>query len=233
MIKLGSYEIPGIRIEEAIDAARALEQNLLGKEASKEAFAKALGQSPNSGSFFVKLADLRRYGLISGRGDTHQTTQLAKTLAYEKNPQNYQEARQALVFSIPLFKELYTRFEGAVPTETQFEIAVREITGEHPETIKKEGDKVRKFYLEATSGFSQTVLPAVSASPLTRTASIGSDSRVVQPAATPNKEGVISLYYGAGEKVVLEETPENIEVFIAVLQNRKKKLSSHPSGVAK
>jgi hypothetical protein len=211
MSMIGSYDVPDLDLDEAINAAKQLEQNTLGKEVTKEAFAKALGQSANSGALFVKLADLKRYGLISGRADKYKTTDLAHRLAYPTDNEQYSVALNELILGIDLFKKLKEHFGNEIqPNEMQFGIGLQQITGEHPEKLKNKTEKIRKIYIDKLSNI--TMPTAISQT-------ITSDSQI-----KTNEGGLIKLYYGDKVKLEMEETVENIDLLISALQNRKKKL---------
>jgi len=69
---------PIVNLEEAVNMLK--KAAVAGWEMSKETFAKMIGgQSVNSGSFILKLAALRDYGLLE-RGNSIKYTQLAKNL---------------------------------------------------------------------------------------------------------------------------------------------------------
>lgn len=220
MIELGNYQIPELSLDEAIESVKLLEKNLMGKEAAKPDMAKALGQSANSGAFFVKLADLRRYGLIVGRGDKYQTTDLARKLAYEKDQVKYQLAVRDAILGVSFYKDLFDRFNGKTPDETQFEIALRGLTNEHPEQIDKQKDKLRKMYLQLTSKISNSNYEQ------NTDQKVEKDQKETVPAVKEkiNEQGMLKLYYGDKGRLELEESVDNVELIRSFLENYKKKL---------
>jgi hypothetical protein len=216
MSKVGDkYDYPDYSIDEAIEAIKMIEKNLLGREGSKQAIAKALNVSDKSSSFFIKLADLRKYGLIGGRGSNYLVTDLGRKLAYEekKDIQSYQKTVQEVILSIPLYKELYNRLKLTHPTETQFDIALTDITGAHPEIIKEHSEKLRKIYIGLISKFSDMAYPTINPQPPII-------EKPSQDSSQKNAEGWIKLYYGE-ETLNLKENAENIDLLIKALENRR------------
>ncbi|MBU1196917.1 hypothetical protein KJ765_00235 [Candidatus Micrarchaeota archaeon] len=225
MLKLGKYELPNLSLEEAVDAAKTLEKGLIGKEGPKASFAKALGHSATSGAFYVKIADLRRYGLVTGRANGYQTTDLSRKLAYEADPLKYQEAVRELLFNISLYKDLFSYFpQGIEPDTVQFEIALQQITGVHQETIKKHCENIRKVYIDATRNSSMQKQYLGHQTPVSTQPLMSEVENV-----NANEEGFVKLFYGKKGKLELEESKENVDLLISFLENYKKKLEEPTS----
>lgn len=219
-MKVGNYRLPDLDIEGAIAAAKLLEQNTLGKEVTRDAFAKALGHSTKSGTFFVKMADLRLYGLIEGRNERYKTTALAQRIAYPQmgDDDAYKAAINELIMNVPLYKALREHLgEILEPSETQFSIALQQITDEHPEKLKKESERLRRIYVDIMNRYEVTTMyepGQLRAPPQHQTSERG-----IQP-----EGGVIKLYYGDKTKLELEDTVENMKVIVTLLENRIKRI---------
>ena len=75
-----------ISVTEAIEVAKKLVSTFKGSTITKDALANALQHSnASSGTFLVKLSDLKKYGLIEGRGEVFYTTDIA----YKENCHSY------------------------------------------------------------------------------------------------------------------------------------------------
>jgi hypothetical protein len=233
MQKLGNYEIPGLNVDEAISATKLLEKVLMGKEAPKASFAKALGQSPKSGAFFVKMADLKRYGLINGRGEAYQTTDLAKRISYETDPQKYQELVREVAFNIPLYKAIYDHFKDVEPTAIQFEISLAQITGEHPESIKKCCEDLRKIYNSiprniAMQSVPSSLSPTVQQPVATHQQDISGTSYVVNDDTFSIMDEGISIKVKKDEEHI-QTALDLLEVYKTKVQKAKQKKEDPPA----
>ena len=67
---IGSFSVPDVRLYPAlVEATRTIYDKFPSDEADMRTLAQLLGhKSPKSGAFLSKLAALRAYGLIEGRG---------------------------------------------------------------------------------------------------------------------------------------------------------------------
>lgn len=107
MGKVGTWDYPDMKIEGALQIIEILDSQFNRKVGNMEAFAQALGHdSANSGAFFYKIADLRKYGLITSRGEITSTS-LSDRLVHPNNTQERQEAIKEMVNNIAFFKKLY------------------------------------------------------------------------------------------------------------------------------
>ena len=107
MGKIGTWDYPDLKVENALQIIETIAVQFNGKVSNLDAFAQALGHdSSNSGAFFYKIADLRKYGLITSRGNI-ELTPLGERIAHPNNPQERQEAIKEIVNNITFFKKLY------------------------------------------------------------------------------------------------------------------------------
>ena len=98
----------------------------------------------------MKLAWMRAYKLIEGRGQVH-VTETGRKIALP-SPGSDEENLGVIeaITNLPLWRELYenyTKNSKDLPTE-DFWISLREITGISPEEAKNKADMVRKAFLE-------------------------------------------------------------------------------------
>ncbi|HEV2226753.1 MAG TPA: hypothetical protein VGR56_08125 [Nitrososphaerales archaeon] len=151
-MKVGTYEIPDMRLNPTLTDAVKTMYNKFGEgEVDYITLAPVLGhKTSNSGSFIMKIANLRAYRLIDGRGKV-KVSDIGRKMAFPKQGtdeenQGYIEA----VSNIPLWKELYekyTKVNASLPAD-DFWIILRQITGVTPEEAKTSAETVKKAYLD-------------------------------------------------------------------------------------
>lgn len=120
---------PDIDIEQARKMVSDIAHDFGGKvERSRmQAFAQAEGHtSSNSGMFRQKIASLVRYGLLHGRRDTFELTQLANRLIENPTRQDYEN----IIGNIPLFQRIREMLNDEVPVELEsWTKIINDITG--------------------------------------------------------------------------------------------------------
>ena len=136
MAKLGTYSYPDIRFSDAIEISARILNKFKGTIRVK-GLAWELGMAENSGTLFAKIAALRDFGLVEGRGEL-RVSDLAQRII---NPSNESERLQATSQSfkrVDLLFALYDRFEGEAPDDKTLLVALEEITrADKPEIIKR------------------------------------------------------------------------------------------------
>jgi hypothetical protein len=101
-------------------------------------------KSSRNGQYWNKIAAMRAFGLLEGRGDV-RVSEPAKHLTYGTESQK-KDAAQKVFFNIPLWKELYNRYRLQLPKQ-DFWAKLANITGcEAPEAKSNE-----QFVYEAFS----------------------------------------------------------------------------------
>ena len=112
-----------------------------------DAVARALGHiKAKSGAFLLKLATLRAYGLVEGRGRL-RLTEVGCSLASPSNRTEEAKAVEEAIKKIPLWRELYSRFGPQLPEESFTKVLV-ELTGCSEEEAREKEGWVRKAYLD-------------------------------------------------------------------------------------
>lgn len=78
------------------------------------------------GAFARKLSSIKRYKLVSGQG-TLYVTDLGKKILHPISDEELSKIRKEVFLSVPLFQELYNRFNDELPEQKTFRaILVRE-----------------------------------------------------------------------------------------------------------
>ena len=148
MGKIGNFQYPEIKITDAIELARIIQDRFQGRVTNQDAFCAELGHTnPRSGAYAGKMTALRRYGFISGR-DELLLTQLATKILIPTSEEERTEAVAQAVENVELFKEIFERLGEAIPKDN-FWVDLVEITGEDRSIAQKDAMKIRTLYLDS------------------------------------------------------------------------------------
>lgn len=151
MAKVGSYYYPSRKIAPILESIRLIGDKLRSNSASLEVIASTLGyKSSNNGAFQHTLGDIRKYGLVDGRGKEIKLSELAhKILAPNRGEET--SAIQEMVFHMPLWKDIYDKF-GKEPAD--FSVALQKITGINRLEADAIKEEIGKLYIDAVSKIS-------------------------------------------------------------------------------
>lgn len=168
------------------------------------------------------ILSLRTYGLIEGKSDELQTTELTAKLLYPKpGTTELQEAKEKVFNSVPLWKKLFS--DGIRKTDTEKEdfwvylSDLEGIRGLDRERVKKKASFVRKSYISALSyieAIKEPMSPTASKSVASRQESkaIGFDGREHITQTEIGKEQLKIQKGGLYIEIVQDEKAlENIE----------------------
>ena len=149
MSKLGSYSYPDRKITPILESVRLIGDKLKGNSASIDIIASTLGyKSANNGAFQHTLNDLRKYGLIEGRGKELKLTELAHKILV---PHKGEDAMKEMIFHVPLWREIHEKF-GNTPSD--FSIALQKITGINRLEADAVKETISNLYIDAVSKIS-------------------------------------------------------------------------------
>lgn len=146
-MKIGKYWTPTNRLGTLLEATTIIYDNYGGKEINADLIAAALKHSSNSGTFKTKLADLKTYGLIEGRGQQLTVTELAKQATFGEQAEKA-EALRKIIWNVDLWRELWDSYATSIKKENFWAVLVK-ITGEERSIAQKKAESIRKVYLEA------------------------------------------------------------------------------------
>jgi hypothetical protein len=82
-----------------------------GTQLSREQLAGALGQSPSSGAFILKVSAARQFGLIDSKDSKFQATDLGFSII-DKNETREKQSKVQAFLNVPLYKKIYEDFKG-------------------------------------------------------------------------------------------------------------------------
>lgn len=148
MAKIGSYYYPSRKIIPIIESVKLIGDKLRSNTASVEVVASTLGyKSTFNGAFQHTLADIRKYGLVDGRGKEIRLSELAhKIIAPNKGEEA--SAMKEMIFHMPLWKEIYEKF-GKNPSD--FSVVLQSVAGINRLEADAVKDEISKLYIDAVS----------------------------------------------------------------------------------
>ena len=220
MAKLGQFEFPEVSLQESVDLARKIYDDL-GGEVRRDGLAIILGMSPAGGAFGAKISALRMWRLATGRGMIRLTDQGIQ-ISRATQTLRANEIMRELATSIPIFNELHERIGDASEDRSVLAVILQEITGaEMPEVMRRVATIDRIF---------GGIRGLISQNTAIENPDIGNDvdpelasqqSALGESDALPT--GWIEFRYDDGA-LRMRETVENLDVLIGTLESRRNRL---------
>ena len=198
-MKLGNKEIPNMRLPALIPEVRTLYEKVGVSEVDPGVIAEFLGhKSAASGAFLTKIASMRDYGLMDGRGKM-RISAIGQVLS---EPKSTDDARnQAMIDSlnkIPLWRVFYEKWtkKGLGVPDADFWNDLREACGLTIEEAKNSSASVLNAYKEdiklLRTGSSNTpTMP-----PNTGSGTSGTTPSAQGPASQATPEGMMDAGFG-------------------------------------
>lgn len=210
---LGRYKYPRNGLDAVLKEVQKAEM-ALREGITRRNLADALGMKI-SGAFFQKVADMRMYGLVEGRG-TVKLSDLADKILHGITPDEKREARQQAWLHVDAIKLVHSTFKGKVPSREEEYLAImREKSGEKDRTkLPTRARQVRNLYKQALSDILMEEVPE----------EVEEKPRLEAPTEVPAAlVGIIEIkvedYYQR-----LPCTPEGIDIGISFLNLLKTQL---------
>lgn len=147
MAKLGPYSYPDIRFGDSVEIAGRILAKFKGT-VNVKGLAWELGMAENSGTLFAKVAALRDFGLIEGRGEL-RITPLAQRILHPANAEEARGARAGAFGRVELLRMLHERFDGEVPEDDALLIGLEEITKAPRGEIVRRAALIQKHLVDA------------------------------------------------------------------------------------
>lgn len=146
MAKIGGYRYPDdLDPDEAEEFINVLVNEFGGVAENREAFAQAAGhKTKNSGAFTRKVADARKYGLMTPRGD-YTATDLGFDLANPEDETARRKAKFEMLHNIELLGDTYQELNGKTPPN-EFWRVLGEIADTNPKESREAADRVEFLY---------------------------------------------------------------------------------------
>jgi len=225
MAKLGQYTYPDIRFGDAVEISGRVLTKFKGT-VSVKGLAWELGMAEGSGTLFAKVAAMRDFGLIEGRGEL-RISQLAQRVLHPSTPEEGQEARAEAFQRVDLLRQLYGRFEGEVPDDMSMLVGLEEITRASRDEIVRRAPLIQKHLTDAIRVLGRPVPVGIKTeSPVTEQNILGhSTGELARVSSTEGSTGGLHLSAG-GRQLSVPLTPEYIDVAITLLSALKGELKS-------
>lgn len=151
-LKIGTYDIPDLRLHpNLVNDVKAMYLKFEQGDIDFTTLASVLGhKTARSGTFTAKMATMKTFNLVEGRGKVHVTEAGRKIAQVVSNKKDLNEGLITSVTSIPLWKELYEKYTKVgkdLPT-SDFWLDLRQICHVSPEEAQNKAEMIRKAYLE-------------------------------------------------------------------------------------
>ena len=158
MGRLGTYSYPDIRFGDSVEIAGRILSKFRGTVTVK-GMAWELGMAENSGTLFAKIATLRDFGLVEGRGEL-RVSDLARRILHPVSPEEGRQARIQAFQRVDLLRALYERFEGEAPDDGSLLIGLEEITKAPREEIVRRFTLIQKHLADGARVMKRAPTPA-------------------------------------------------------------------------
>ena len=163
MAKLGTYSYPDIRFGDAVEISGRILSKFKGAVTVK-GLAWELGMAENSGTLFAKIAALRDFGLVEGRGEL-RVSDLARKIIHPTSSEEHRESSIAAFQRVELLRALYERFEGEVPDDTGLLVGLEETTKAPRNEIVRRFTLIQKHLADATRVMKRTTSSVINGNP--------------------------------------------------------------------
>jgi hypothetical protein len=219
MGSIDGHKYPDLSARQAAEIADILVNTFGGEPSSENAFAQEVGHnSADSGAFKMKIADVRRYGLLPNRG--LEPTSLAYTVANPENEETKQEAMFQMYQNIPILNRLYNHLDGQTPKGDFWRI-LTEITSAEPKDAKEVASEIEELYTQMLQYEPDEDGPQDSQT--SDDAEIVDETFSPQNSAVPNQEGI--LVQVSDDQLILNEVSEtNLEMARLFIESKKREL---------
>ena len=147
MAKLGSYSYPDIRFGDAVELSARILTKFKGT-VSVKGLAWELGMAEGSGTLFAKVAALRDFGLIEGRGEL-RVSPLTQRILHPGTVEEGRQARAEAFQRVEILRLLYHRFEGELPDDLSLLVGLEEITKAPRDEIVRRATLIQRHLADA------------------------------------------------------------------------------------
>ena len=216
MAKLGPYSYPDIRFGDALAIAERIATKFKGT-VSVKGLAWELGMAENSGTLFAKVAALRDFGLLDGRGEL-RISALARRIIQPVSAEEGRAARAEAFQRVELLRQLYTRFNGELPDDMGLLVVLEELTRASREDIVRRVALIQKHLTDAIRVMGRQADLAKNTEDSEKNQNILST-----PDATEAPDGSLTVT-AAGRQLSVPMSPEYIDVAVSLLEAIKKEL---------
>jgi hypothetical protein len=223
MAKLGQYTYPDIRFGDAVEISGRVLTKFKGT-VSVKGLAWELGMAEGSGTLFAKVAAMRDFGLIEGRGEL-RISQLTQRVLHPATAEEGQAARAEAFQRVDLLRQLYARFEGEVPDDMSMLVGLEEITRASRDEIVRRAPLIQKHLTDAIRVMGRPVVAGQKTEGSLNNQNNSGMYGAALVGATPFEASGDGLHLSAGgRQLSVPLTPEYIDVAITLLSALKSEL---------
>ena len=234
MAKIGNTEYPDIGLLECLHTARAIKLDF-GGEIKRSGLAHVLGMSPSGGAFAARLGSMRMWGIVDGRSTLRLTDAASRTVGdIDAGTETGRIAE--LAKNVHLFNLLHARLQTGTADKSVLAATLQELTDAPMGEVNSRLPQVERLFNEVRRYMEPTV--PIRAQPR-ETADIPSGgpserghSRGHEPDLETKPPTTMKLSFDGGE-MAMDETPDNIDLFITALITRKRKLTQSDANGAR
>jgi hypothetical protein len=209
MPRVAVIPFPEIDIDEASQIADRVVREFKGT-ISNSGLARALSMAERGGGYLKKVAALREYGLVEGRGEL-RATDLAQKIAYPNSVEEKNDGKRQAFLRVELFARLAERLGSTVPDEERFAIFVEELTKAPRMEVAARVARLRRIYAEGAKYLDEQVPPAVAPMPTSATREPGGEPLPGGFVELKTAEIQVRLPLNAGSLKVLKTILDNLE----------------------
>jgi hypothetical protein len=210
--ELGKFTMPPkMSMSEAISLAKQIVGQFRSQEFSDSGLASLLKhETAKSGSFRQRQADLRRFGLIEGRGAKLKASSAAQTI-YAPGPGELNGALSQVAFRVPLYQALHDKYKGSIPSEEDFLTTLVDLTGLPRSELMQHVKILLGLYRDVCGTLGMAPSPSTAPPPRT----FGSSAPPPPAGGTRFESSTTDYQFSVADE------PEAIESVIDQLQARK------------
>ena len=223
MAKLGQYTYPDIRFGDAVEISGRVLTKFKGT-VSVKGLAWELGMAEGSGTLFAKVAAMRDFGLIEGRGEL-RISPLAQRVLHPATAEEGQAARAEAFQRVDLLRQLYARFEGELPDDMSMLVGLEEITRASRDEIVRRAPLIQKHLTDAIRVMGRSVSVGNVSEYSVKNKNNSGTSTNASIGEAPFEASPDGLHLSAGgRQLSVPLTPEYIDVAITLLSALKNEL---------
>lgn len=225
MAKLGNAEYPDIGLLECLHTARTIQLDF-GGEIKRGGLAHVLGMAGTGGAFAARLGSMRMWGIVDGRSNL-RLTDAANRAVGSGNVGIEAAGTSALARNVPLFNDLHARLQPGASDKAVLAAAVQELTDAPMPDVASKLPQIERLFNEVRRYMELPEADRVQSVQNANAASVGpiENHTACERKSIRDAEPVASmkLSFDGGE-MVMDETPDNIDLFITALVTRKRNL---------
>ena len=196
MAKFGVVDYPDMPLTTALQyLSRA--QRVLTEGITTDGLAQALELKPKTGGAARVLFNLKRYGLIDGRG-TVKLTDLSKQILQCFTQDDRDKAKAHAWLRVEIVKALYERYGSDVPNVSgEFLALLSKISGAEPGDVQAKAKEIHDLYEEATKDLRALGSPSAVGTSTVARAAVATTSEVgPEPLIPVSPMGVVDAKVG-------------------------------------